>query len=116
VPIVPSVIRVAALIWFLFGGVLLLALVAELVDERRPASLLIALVFGVTSVWLGRRLWQQPSLPVVVIAACVAAFVVFIFLVALVQGRVGGMPWSLLVPLMAAAAGLLPLGSRASGR
>jgi hypothetical protein len=109
------VMQAAATIWFVFATVLLLVFVGELGDEPRAGVLLITGTLGLASAWLWRRLTRGPSLSVVVISVCVAAFVVFLWLVAAVEGS-GGWPWGLAVPLMAGAAAFLALKSKASSR
>jgi hypothetical protein len=107
--------RAAAAIWFLFAAVLLLVFLRELSEDRGPGVLLMVGLFSLTSAWLGGQLWRAPSLPVVIISMCVAAFIVFLWLVVLVEGRIGS-PWALIVPLLAGSAALLALMSRATAR
>jgi hypothetical protein len=107
--------RSAAAIWFLFAAVLLLVFLRELSEDRGPGVLLMVGLFGLTSAWLGWQLGRAPSLAVVIISVCVAAFIVFLWLVVLVEGRIGS-PWALVVPLLAGSAALLALMSRATAR
>jgi hypothetical protein len=108
--------RAAAAIWFLFASVLLAVFVGALgQSDQGPASLVLAAGVGVTSAWLGWQLWRNPSLPIVIVSVCVAGFVVFLWLVAMVGGSFNSL-WAWLVPLLAAAAAALALSSRAERR
>lgn len=105
--------RVAAAIWFLFAAILALAFVRELgQSDKSPAALLLGGGFGITSAWLGWQLWRTPSLPIVIVSVCVAVFLTFIWLVALVGGSFDSL-WAGVVPVLCAAAAGLALGARA---
>jgi hypothetical protein len=81
-------------------------------SHENAASLVLIAGIGLTSAWLGWQLWRAPSLPIVIVSVCVAGFVTFLWLIALVGGSFVS-PWAWIVPLLCATAAVLALGSRA---
>jgi hypothetical protein len=104
--------RVSAGAWFLLALVLLSTFANELRGEVRGTVLFMAATLGISAGWIGYRLWRRPSRVAAVISACLAGFLLFLAVVAVLQGAVGRPPWGILIPvLLVAFAALLPLKS-----
>jgi RsiW-degrading membrane proteinase PrsW (M82 family) len=104
--------RVSAGAWFLLALVLLSTFAYELRGEVRGSVLFMAAALGISSGWIGYRLWRRPSRVSVVVSICLGGFLLLLVVVAVLQGAVGSPPWGILIPaVLAALASLLPLTS-----
>ena len=103
--------RVSAGAWFLLALVLLSTFAYELRGEIRGSVLFMAAALGISSGWIGYRLWRRPSRMTAVVSACLG-FLLLLVVTAVLQGALGRPPWGILIPAMLAAlASLLPLTS-----
>jgi hypothetical protein len=102
-------VRTAAVIWAVLAFLFALAFQDVAVHRPNVAALFMAAVMAVVSGWLAWRLWRSPSRVSVVIAACVAAFILFLGAVVWLSGRTDLTPVLIPVAVGVAVAGALPL-------
>jgi hypothetical protein len=103
-------LRAAAALWGLDAALFLLAFIYSLFGRGDPGVLILTGAFSFSGAWLAVRLWRSPTRTIIVISACVGAFIALGGVVALVgSSTTAGTPWGIALLLMGGLAGSLPM-------